>query len=104
MINKVILSLLEIRSKKEPNDYLIAGSGTFFMLWLNVISLIGLYFIYYKINFIAFFVKHQAIIWPFTIIGFLGFQFYARYIHKKYKQVHLRLSPPYQSSYIFYSQ
>ena len=93
MINRVILTLLKIRSKKEPNDYLIAGSGTFFMLWLNAFSLAGIYCIYRKINFIELYLSYSVLIMTGTIIGFVGAQLYARYIQKENKTGTLRMIP-----------
>jgi hypothetical protein len=81
IINNVIYTLFLISRKRKLKDhYLISGTSTFFILYLNVLSLIALFCWLCHFNFISFFILNEVWFLIITLIGFVASQLYAKKI------------------------
>ncbi len=84
IINNVIYTLFLISKKRNLKDhYLISRSTSFFIFYVNALSLIAFSCWLCNTNFIGLFMLHKSLILVITLLGFIRTQFYAkRTIHK----------------------
>ena len=91
LIERIIYTIHVFSQKRKlGNDYLLSGGGTFFLLWMNFLTLLALICWMIQKDFFSVFVKYEIVILPLTLVGFIGFQFYAKKVVRKYNNLPIK--------------
>ena len=76
MLRRVIYTLyLFSKGRKTGDDFLMSGGSTFFLIFINLITILNVGFSLMKKSFIAFFVEYEYILLGITLTCFFYHKF-----------------------------
>lgn len=104
MLRRVVYTLyLFSKERKIGDDFLMSGGSTFFLIFINLITILNIGFSSMKKSFIVFFVEYEYILLGITLIGFFLSQIYARHIVRNIEKHNIEIKRLQPASILFYT-
>lgn len=104
MLRRVIYTLyLFSKKRKTGDDFLMSGGSTFFLIFINLITILNVGFSLMKKSFIAFFIEYEYILLGVTLICFFLSQIYARHAVKNIEKHNIEIKTLLPVSILYYA-